>query len=98
MPRSTIERIRDKIRQRQYDMTGHAMEEMAEDDLDIVDVECSILTGSVVRIDRDDPRGTRYVVKGLAADETSPVGTAGRFTSTARYLIITVYEVTDPHE
>jgi hypothetical protein len=66
MPRSTIERIRDKIRQRQYDMTGHAMEEMAEDDLDIVDVEQSILSGSLVRIDRNDPRGTKYVVKGLA--------------------------------
>jgi hypothetical protein len=98
MPRSTIERIREKIRQRQYDMSGHAMQEMAEDNLDILDVEHSILAGSVVRIDRDDPRGTRYVVKGMAADKVTPVGTAGRFTSTARYLIITVYEVTDPNE
>ena len=54
MPRSTIERIRDKIRQRQYDMAGHTMEEMAEGDLDIVDVEHSILGDSLVRIDRDD--------------------------------------------
>jgi hypothetical protein len=79
-------------------MTGHAMEEMAEDDLDIIDVEHSILNGTVVRTDRDDPRGTKYVVKGMAVDEITPVGTAGRFTSTARYLIITVYEMTDPHE
>lgn len=98
MPRSTIERIRDKIRQHQYDMTSHAMEEMAEDNLDIVDVEYSILNGSVVRIDRDDPRGTRYVVKGMAVDEATSVGSAGRFASTARYLIITVYEVTDPDD
>ena len=98
MPRSTIERIRDKIRQHQYDMTGHAMEEMAEDDLDIADVECSILNGSVVRTDRDDPRGTRYVVKGMAVDEITSIGSAGRSTSTARYLIITVYRVTDPDE
>jgi hypothetical protein len=59
MPSSAIERIREKIRQRQYDMTGHAMEEMAEDDLDIVDVECSILNGAVMRIERTDPRGTK---------------------------------------
>lgn len=98
MPSGTIERIRNMIRRHQYDMTGHAMEEMAEDDLDIVDVESSILNGSVVRIDRDDPRGTRYVVKGLAVDEMTPVGTVGRFTSTARYLIITAYEATNPNE
>ncbi|MFN8488510.1 MAG: DUF4258 domain-containing protein [Caldilineaceae bacterium] len=98
MPRSTIERIRERIRQRQYDMTFHAIEEMAEDNLDIVDIECSILNGDVVRIDRDDPRGTKYVVKGVAADELTPVGTAGRFTSMARYLIITAYKVTDPND
>jgi len=98
MPRSTIERIREKIRLRQYDMTAHAMEEMAEDALDIEDVECSIFNGSVVRIDRDDPRGTKYVVNGIAIDESTPVGTAGRFTSTARYVIITVYEVTNPDD
>ena len=34
MPRSWIERIRDKVRLREYDMTMHAVEEMAEDGLD----------------------------------------------------------------
>ena len=98
MPRRIIERIRDNIRQQQYDMTAHAMEEMAEDDLDIIDVEYSILNGEVVRIDRDDLRGTKYVVKGMAVDEATPVSTAGRFSSSERYQIITVYEVTDPHD
>lgn len=56
MPRSTIERIREQIRQRQYDMTKHVMDEMAEDDLDIMDIEYSILNGTVVRVDRNDPR------------------------------------------
>jgi hypothetical protein len=35
MPRSRIERIREKVRLRQHDMSAHAMEEMAEDGLDI---------------------------------------------------------------
>jgi hypothetical protein len=33
MRRSWIERIREKTKRRQYDMTAHPTEEMAEDDL-----------------------------------------------------------------
>lgn len=39
MPRSRIERIREKVRRSQYDMSAHVMEEMVEDGLDIEDVE-----------------------------------------------------------
>jgi hypothetical protein len=74
-------------------MTVHAMEEMAEDDLDIVDIEHAVLTGQVVRREKDDPRGTKYVVEGLAADGETPVGVVGRFKIAERYLILTVYEV-----
>ena len=94
MPRSRIQRIRKKVRLRQHDMSAHAMEEMAEDGLDIEDVEQAILNGRIARIERDDPRGTKYVVQGIGADGFTPVGSVGRFTSTGRYLIITVYEIT----
>lgn len=94
MPPSRIERIREKIRLRQYDMSAHAMEEMAEDGLDIEDVQRAILKGNIVRTDRDDPRGTRFVVEGVGVDGITPVGVVGRFTSTERYLIITVYKIT----
>ena len=76
-------------------MSGHAMEEMAEDNLDIEDVEQAVLNGRVGRIERDDPRGTRYIVEGTAVDGTTPVGVVGRFVATGRYLIITVYEITE---
>jgi len=56
MSQSRIDRIREKVRRRQYDMSGHAMEEMAEDDLDIEDVEEAILNGYISKIERDDPR------------------------------------------
>jgi hypothetical protein len=95
MPRSRIERIREKIRLREYDMSSHAMDEMAEDELDIADVEKAILNGRVVRIEKDDPRGTKYVVEGTAVDNVKVVSIVGRFTSIGRYLIITVYEITD---
>lgn len=79
-------------------MTVHAMEEMAEDDLDILDVEHAILNGSVVRTEKDDLRGTKYVVEGVALDEQTRVGVVGRFATPERYLIITVYELTQPKE
>ena len=95
MPQSLIKRLREKIRRRQYDMTAHAMEEMAEDDLDIIDVEHAVLSGRVARLERNDPRGTKYVIEGVAADGLTPVGVVGRFASDDRYLIITVYQITE---
>lgn len=74
-------------------MTVHAMEEMAEDDLDIVDIEQAVLTGQVVRREKNDPRGTKYVVEGFATDNKTRVGVVGRFQSNETYLILTVYEV-----
>jgi hypothetical protein len=74
-------------------MSAHATEEMAEDRLDIEDVEQAILNGRIARIEKDDPRGTKYVVEGIGANGVTPVGSVGRFTSTGRYLIITVYEI-----
>lgn len=67
---------------------------MAEDDPDIVDVERVILTGRVVRIQRDDPRGNKFGLDGMAADGTTLVGGAGRFPRSDRYLIVTVYKIT----
>lgn len=71
------------------------MEEMAEDNLDILDVEQATLNGQIIRTEKDDPRGTKYVVEGTAMDQQTPVGVVGRFTSTGRYLMVTVYEITD---
>jgi len=96
MPRRILERIQAAIRNAAYDVTLHAIEEMAEDQLDLNDVEAAILSSRVVKAEEDDPRGTKYVVHGAGADGITPVGTVGRFTETGRYLIITVYEVTEP--
>jgi hypothetical protein len=96
MSRKRLGQIREKIRFREYDMSAHAMEEMAEDDLDILDVEQAVLSGQIARIEKDDLRGTKYVIEGTGMDQTIPVGVVGRFTGTGRFLIITVYEVTEP--
>jgi len=75
-------------------MILHATEEMAEDGFDILDVEQAVFSGRVVRREKDDPRGTRYVVEGFATNGETPVGVVGRFQGAERYLIITVYEAT----
>lgn len=78
-------------------MTIHAAEEMAEDDLDILDIEEAILNGQVVDRTKRDPRGTKYTIEGLALDGETPVGIVGRFHGNERFLIITVYEVSRYH-
>jgi hypothetical protein len=47
-----------------------------------------------VQIQRDDPRGNRYVLEGAATDGTTLVGVVGRFLGGGQYLIVTVYRVT----
>lgn len=59
----------------------------------IVDVETSILNGKLVKSQKDDPRGTRHIVRGVGPDRKAHIGTVGRFTETDRYLLITVYTV-----
>jgi hypothetical protein len=76
-------------------MSAHAMEEMAEDGLDIEDVEEAILQGQIARIEKDDPRGVKYVLEGTGTDWITPIGVVGRFTSQDRYLIVTVYKIED---
>jgi hypothetical protein len=90
-----LTRIRAAIRNGSYDMTMHASEEMAEDALDIVDVETSILNGRLVKLDNTDPRGTKHIVYGAGSDRTAQIGTVGRFTESRRYLLITVYKITE---
>jgi hypothetical protein len=74
-------------------MTAHATEEMAEDDLDIINVEQAILTGRLARVEKNDPRGNKYVIEGMAVAGVTLVGVVGRFTGSNRYLIITIYEI-----
>ena len=61
---------------------------------DIVDIEAAILSGTIDRTEKEDPRGTKYVVIGFADDKRTPVGIVGRFVDESQFLIITVYVIT----
>lgn len=78
-------------------MTIHAVEEMAEDDLDLLDIEEAVLNGQVVKRDKHDPRGTKYTIEGVALDRERLVGVVGRFHGSDRFLIITVYDINRYH-
>ncbi len=82
--------MRNAILQQEYIMTPHAIFEMREDHLDIVDVESAVLTGRIERVFEDDPRGPRFEVVGKACDQYTEIGVVGRLVGA--FLIITVYE------
>ncbi len=90
-----LQRIQTAIVTGEYDVTVHAVEEMAEDGLDIFDVEAAITSGQVIRVETDDPRSARYTIVGTATDERTRVGVVGRFKETGIFLMITVYAVID---
>ena len=87
---SALEAMRRAVLDQNYVFTPHALLEMREDRLDVVDVESAILTGRIERVFEDDPRGTRYEVVGKACDLNTDVGVVARFVGAM--LIITVYE------
>jgi hypothetical protein len=88
---SAIERIRAKIRLRDYYLSSHAEEEMIDDGFERSDVECVILKGVGEKKLTRDPRGTRYRVEGPAKDGRL-MHTPCRFSETGPPIIITVYE------
>ncbi|RLC16229.1 MAG: DUF4258 domain-containing protein [Deltaproteobacteria bacterium] len=94
MSRKIINKIRNAVRNGNYDLTYHAVKEMAEDNLGIADIENAALHGVIARKEFDNSRGIKYIIEGLAGDQMTPVGIAGRFKETGIFLIITVYEIT----
>jgi hypothetical protein len=86
-----IDRIREKIRSRDYYLSSHAEDEMAEDGYEREDVEHAILQGIVEKKLTGDPRGTRYRVEGPANDGR-PMQVLCRFQETGALIIITVYK------
>ena len=84
-----LRRIQEAILNGRYVVTPHALLEMRNDALDLIDVESAILTGRIETVFDDDPRGRRFEVVGKACDLTTEVSVLVRFAGPV--LIITVY-------
>ncbi len=85
-----LTRIRQAIREERYRVSMHANDEMAEDCLDIADIEQMILTGTLVKKLTHDRRGTRYEIFGETAGGRDGTVVC-RFLASGTLLIITAY-------
>jgi Domain of unknown function (DUF4258) len=84
-------RLRSLIRKRQYIITAHALEEMAEDDVLAGDIESAILTGKI--IERQVDRATKerkYVLAGIDCSGGF-VHVVVKVGPTSKAIVITVY-------
>ena len=88
-----IGRIRSRVRGGRYRFTEHALDEMGEDGLSSVEVEQSVLSGRVVRIQWDEHGRKRYTIEGQSLGGRQ-VRTVCRYDDLGgRVVVITVYEI-----
>ncbi len=85
-----LQKIRQKIIDRDYYISSHAEEEMLDDDLERNDLEFAILNGRIEKRMTQDIRGTRYRIEGPAEDGRA-IHVLCRFHEEFNLLIITVY-------
>ena len=88
---SAIEKLRRKISDRDYYLSSHAEEAIAEDGFERGDVENAIMKGFVEKKLTRDPRGTRYRVEGPANDGRL-MHVICRLNQAGSLIIITVYD------
>ena len=87
-----LQRMRAKIRSRQYVMTVHAWEELDSDGLSVFDVENAILSGRIAERQTDQPWGDRkYVVRGRPLEGDDAVVVVAKLGPTGDLVILTVY-------
>lgn len=86
-----LNKMRDKIRTRQYIMTIHAEEEMEDDKLSIFDVESIVLSGKILERQKETATAEwKYLVTGKTlADEEATI--VGKLSITEKLVFITVY-------
>lgn len=87
-----LAQIRQSVREKRYQMTDHALEEADDDDLTLDDILDVLLNGDLDSTYTDDPRGTRYVIRGDVDEDEVDVVCRFRHDGTL-LIIITVYVV-----
>lgn len=88
-----LKQMREKIRTRQYVMTFHAEEEMADDNLSIFDIERVVLTGKIIEQQKDNnTKEWKYIVEGKTISADIAVVVC-KLSITGKLVIITVYRI-----
>lgn len=70
MDKDVLRRIRRAIREKRYQITDHALEEADADNLTLGDIRTVLLSGELYSTYTDDPRGSRYVIRGSVAQSS----------------------------
>ncbi len=86
----TLQRIRQKVIDKDYYISDHAEEEMLDDELEREDIENAILKGRIEKKLTEDIRGTRYRIEGRARDGRS-IYVVCRFKEHGNLIVITAY-------
>jgi hypothetical protein len=86
-----LKRMREQIRACRYIMPLHAEEEMDADDLGIYDIESVILTGHIIKRQKDRASDEwKYLVTGQSV-AGNPVTVVVKFSPTGKLIFITVF-------
>jgi hypothetical protein len=93
---SAIKQIRRAVHERRVAFSDHALEEMDDDGLNLDQVRTVLLHGALHTTYEDDPRGTRYVVRGAVDDQDVEI--ICRFLPSKTLWIITIYVVGEPND
>lgn len=86
----TLQKIRQKIIEKDYYLSDHAEEEMLDDELERVDIENAIIKGRIEKKLTEDIRGTRYRIEGPARDGRI-IHVVCRFKEQGNLVLITAY-------
>ncbi len=79
---------------RDYYLSSHAEDEMADDSLERSDIEHAILKGKIDKKLTEDIRGVRYRIEGPVKDGRR-IHVVCRFKEDSNLVIITAYAVTE---
>ena len=85
-----LQRIRQKIIDKNYYLSSHAENEMHDDDLERSDIENAILKGKIEKKLTEDLRGIRFRIEGPAHDGRN-IHVVCRLKEDGQIIIITAY-------
>ena len=89
MAKKDLQRIRQAVLSGSLKLTHHALEEMDEEDLEIIDIQTVLINGQIIQKQKHQ-RIVKYRVCGHSITDDR-VSVVGRFTAANDFLVITVF-------
>ena len=87
-----LAKIRALVKQGDYVLSVHAENELADDNLNEQDLEAAILSGTIIRRERDPIGRAKYVIEGRTLGGKGLTAVVQLFQTRQLVVIITAYE------